>query len=313
MQAGKDVYVEKPCSHNVFEGRQLVKAAKKYGRMCQHGTQSRSCAEVQEGIKLLHEGAIGEVYMARGVCYKWRDTIGKTPDGPVPAGVNYDLWLGPAPKRAFSKNRFHYEWHWNWDYGNGDIGNQGVHEMDMARWGLGVGLPGKIQSMGGRFMWDDDKQVPNSQTSSFFYPEQNKMLVFEVRHWMGPHEADLAAGQGNDTCVIFFGAKGYMALDYRGYKVFFGRERQAGPAKQGQGGVAWPDFIKAMRSRKEEDLSATAEDGHLTAAHCHLANIAYRTGRTITFDPKAEKIIGDSEASALLTREYREPYVVPSL
>ncbi|HON66442.1 MAG TPA: gfo/Idh/MocA family oxidoreductase, partial [Phycisphaerae bacterium] len=193
-----------------------------------------------------------------------------------------------------------------------DIGNQGVHEMDMARWGLGVDLPSKIQAMGGRFMWDDDKQVPNSMTASFFYPERNQMLVFEVRHWAGPHEADFATGTGNDTGVVFFGAKGYMALDYRGYRVFFGREREPGPAAMGKGGVAFPDFIKAMRSRKAEDLSATALDGHLTSAHCHLANIAYRTGRTITFDPKQETIIGDSEASALLTRDYREPFVVPA-
>jgi predicted dehydrogenase len=313
MQAGKDVYVEKPCSHNVFEGRQLVKAAAKYGRMCQHGTQSRSVLEVQEGIKLLREGVIGDIYMARGVCYKWRDTIGKTPDEPVPPGVHYDIWLGPAPKRAFSRNRFHYEWHWNWDYGNGDIGNQGVHEMDLARWGLGVSLPSKIQSMGGRFMWDDDKQVPNTQVSSFYYPERNAMLVFEIRHWAGPHEAEFATGKGNDTGAVFFGAKGYMTLTYKGYQVFLGREREVGPSKKGDGGAAWGDFIKAVRSRKVEDLSATAEDGHLSAAHCHLANIAYLTGRTITFDPKSEKIIGDSEAAALLTRDYREPYVVREL
>ena len=181
MQAGKDVYVEKPLSHNIWEGRQLVKAARKYNRMCQHGTQGRSTPAIREAVQKLREGVIGDVYMARGLCYKWRPSIGKKPDAPVPPGVHYDMWLGPAPKRAFSENRFHYNWHWNWSYGNGDIGNQGVHEMDMARWGLGVGLPTQVQSMGGQFMFDDDKEVPNTQIATFAYPEQNTMLVVEVR------------------------------------------------------------------------------------------------------------------------------------
>ena len=172
LEAGKDVYVEKPCSHNIWEGRQLVKAARKYGRMCQHGTQGRSSPAIREAIQKLRDGIIGEIYMARGLCFKWRPTIGRKADAPVPPGVHYDLWLGPAPERPFNPNRFHYEWHWNWDYGNGDMGNQGVHEMDMARWGLGVGLPTKVHAGGGHFMFDDDQQTPNTLVCVYQYPEQ---------------------------------------------------------------------------------------------------------------------------------------------
>ena len=162
-QAGKDVYVEKPGSHNVWEGRKMVEAARKYNRIVQVGTQSRSSPALREAVEKLREGLIGDVYMARGLCFKWRDTIGRKPEEPVPAGVHYDLWLGPAPKRPFSQNRFHYNWHWNWEYGNGDIGNQGIHQMDLARWGLGVKLPTRVQSMGGHFMFDDDQETPNTQ------------------------------------------------------------------------------------------------------------------------------------------------------
>ncbi|MCI0665489.1 MAG: Gfo/Idh/MocA family oxidoreductase, partial [Acidobacteria bacterium] len=158
-QAGKDVYIEKPCSHSVWEGRQLVAAARKHNRIVQHGTNSRSTVALREAMQKLQEGVIGDVYMSRGLCFKWRDTINKKPDEPVPAGVHYDLWLGPAPKRPFNPNRFHYNWHWNWDYGNGDIGNQGIHEMDICRWGLGVTLPTKVCSMGGHYMFDDDQQT----------------------------------------------------------------------------------------------------------------------------------------------------------
>ena len=163
MQAGKHAYIEKPCSHNVWEGRQLVKAAREHNRLCQHGTQGRSSPAIREAIQKLREGVIGDVYMARGLCFKWRPSIGKA-GGPqqIPAGVDYDLWCGPAPKKPLLRKNLHYDWHWEWDCGNGDMGNQGVHEMDMARWGLGVGLPDRIQSMGGHFMFDDDQETPNT-------------------------------------------------------------------------------------------------------------------------------------------------------
>ncbi len=235
-QAGKDVYVEKPCSHNIFEGRKLVEAARRYGRIVQHGTQSRSSVGVRDGIQKLREGVIGDVYMAKGLCYKWRKTIGHTPEEPAPNGVHYDLWLGPAPQRPYSRNRFHYNWHWHWDYGNGDIGNQGVHEMDMARWGLGVGLPTKVQSSGGHYMFDDDQETPNCQLATFEYPDQKKQLVFEVRHWITNHEAGLGQGESNEVGVLFLGSEGYMVMQGgKGYRTYLGRKQETGPDPHGNG------------------------------------------------------------------------------
>src|SRR5579863_10136116 len=190
-QAGKDVYVEKPCSHNVFEAKQIVAAARKYNRMVQQGSQIRSAVGVQEAVQKMREGLIGDIYMARGLCFKWRADIGHKPVVPVPPGVDYDLWTGPSPMHQFTMNRFHYNWHWFWDYGNGDLGNQGIHEMDVARWGLGVKYPTKISAIGGHFMFDDDQETPNTLNCAFEFNEdgKHKMLEFEVRHWMSNGEA----------------------------------------------------------------------------------------------------------------------------
>ena len=166
-QAGKDVYVEKPCSHCWWEGHQLVAAARKYDRIVMHGTQGRSAEGYIEGVRKLREGVIGDVYLSRGLCFKWRDTIGIAKVEPVPAGVDYDLWTGPAPLKPFTRNRFHYNWHWIWDTGNGDVGNQGVHEMDLARWALGVGFPNKVSAIGGHVMFKDDQETPNILNCSF--------------------------------------------------------------------------------------------------------------------------------------------------
>lgn len=312
MQAGKDTYVEKPCCHNIWEGRQLVNAARKYQRMCQHGTQGRSSEAIREGIRKVHEGAIGDVYMARGICFKWRPTIGHTPDEPVPAGVDYDLWLGPAPKRPFSKNRFHYNWHWHWDYGNGDMGNQGVHEMDMARWGLGVGMPSRIHAGGGHYMFDDDQETPNTLVCIYEYPEQKKMLVFETRHWITNQEGFGTSPSSNAVGVTFYGSEGYMQVYYFGYKTFLGKNREAGPGREEKSNE-YERFIAGVRSRNPEDLGVEIEDGLKSAALCHLGNISYRLGRTVNFDPAKETFPGDAEANAMLSREYRKPYVVPEI
>ena len=315
-QAGKDVYVEKPASHTFWEGRKLVEAARKYQRIVQHGTNSRSTAALREGVQKLGEGVIGDVYMARGLCYKWRDTIGKKPDGPVPAGVHYDLWTGPAPKRPFNPNRFHYNWHWNWDYGNGDLGNQGVHEMDICRWGLGVTLPTKVHSMGGHFMFEDDQQTPNTQVATFEFDKNGKkvILVFEVRHWISNHEAGIGEGPRKDPNTIgniFYGSKGYMAIDgYASYRTFLGKEQEPGPSRR-EGGSNWANFISAVRARKQADLNAEVEEGHYSSALVHLANISYRLGRSLDFNPAKEEFTGDKEANAMLRRHYRAPYVVP--
>ena len=335
-QAGKDVYCEKPCSHNAWEGAQLVQAARRYNRIVQHGTQSRSASAIREAVNHLHSGLIGEVYLARGLCYKWRDTIGKAQAEPVPAGVDYDLWTGPAPMKPFTKNRFHYNWHWIWDTGNGDIGNQGVHEMDIARWGLGLGFPNRVSAVGGHFMFDDDQQTPNTLNSAFEYdlPEGKRcMLEFEVRHWMTNHEAELGTPEfgsqgvpqaglepklrfgGSDTIGnIFYGSKGYLAIDgYDSYRTWLGRKQEPGPSGNG-GGNHFANFIECVRSRNSDGLNAPIEEGYVSAALVHLANASYRLGRSLKVDPQTGRAVGDDEANQLLRdadRGYRAPFVVP--
>ncbi len=313
-QAGKDVYVEKPCSHNVFESQQIVAAARKYDRIVQHGSQSRSSAALQEAVQRLKNGEFGEVYMARGLCFKWRDTIGRTPVSPVPDGVDYDLWTGPAPKREFTKNRFHYNWHWFWDTGNGDLGNQGIHEVDIARWGLGVTHPTKISAIGGKFMFDDDQETPNTITATYEFDVAGtkKMMTFEVRHWISPHEAGIDEEKpGNTIGNQFYGAKGYLVIDnYNKYYSFLGKDQQPGPSATKRD-EHWANFIGAVRSRKREDLTAEIEEGALSCNLMHLANISYRVGRTLHWDAKKMMCIDDEEANKLLTRAYRAPFVVP--
>lgn len=314
-QAGKDVYVEKPASHNIWEGRRMVEAARKYNRIVQAGMQSRSIEHKQRAIELLRNGAIGKLYMAKGLCYKRRTSIGRGPDGPVPPGVNYDQWLGPAPMRPFNPNRFHYNWHWFWDTGNGDIGNQGVHEMDIARWGLGKsGLPTKVVSEGGKFAYNDDQETPNTQTAIFDYGDAQ--LVFEVRGLITPGEATVRT-DANTIGNIFFGTEGYMVVDSHKFEVFRGENREL--VEEGKaGGRIWDtgphiaNFLKAMRSRRHQDLNADIEEGHISAALCHMANISYRVGRKLKFDPATENFPGDEEANQLVSRKYREPYVVPA-
>jgi len=326
-QAGKDVYVEKPCSHNWWEGRQLVRAAQKYHRIVQHGTQSRSAPSAQEAIQKIRDGLIGEVYMARGLCFKWRDTIGHAPVEPVPEGVHYDLWTGPAPLHDFTQNRFHYKWHWFWDYGNGDLGNQGVHQVDVARWGLGVKFPNKISATGGHFMFEDDQETPNTLNCAFQFDlpgGKRKMLEFEVRHWISDREAgigsvEMGGGKGDSNTVgnIFFGSQGCLAMGDEdtgnAYKTYLGREQTPGPSGH-ESGRHYANFIDCVRSRKNENLNAPIEEGHISATLVHLANASYRLGRTLNFDPETELVVGDEEANRLLRdaeRGYRAPFVVP--
>jgi len=329
LQAGKHVSVEKPCCHNFFEGQQLVKAAKKYKRIVQDGAEQRSNPCAKSMADYLQSGKMGEVYMAKGICYKRRDTIGHTPDEATPpAGVHYDLWLGPAPERPFSKNRFHYNWHWNWDYGNGDIGNQGIHELDIARWGLGVTLPTKVSAIGGHFMFDDDQQTPNSMMAMFEFPneqgggDKKKVLQFEVRHWDSNREAwlgeDAGAKEGymsssaNTVANLFFGSEGYLVKNLEKWQSFMGKTREPGATGEGQGNH-YQNFIDAIRADDPGVLNGSIEEGFYTCALAHLANISYRLGRTIEFDPAAQKCLNDEQANAMLTRPYRAPFVVPEI
>jgi predicted dehydrogenase len=314
-QAGKDVYVEKPCSHNVFESKQIVAAARKYDRIVQQGSQSRSSTALQDAVARMRAGELGDVYMARGLCYKWRDTIGRAPVSAVPAGVDYDLWTGPAAKRQFTKNRFHYNWHWFWDTGNGDLGNQGIHEVDIARWGLGVAHPTKVSAIGGKFMFDDDQETPNTLSAAWEFDVNGakKMMTFEVRHWISPHEAGIdGVKPGNTIGNQFYGSKGYYVIDnYNKYWSFLGKDQQPGPAAEA-GGDHYANFAAAVRSRRRQDLTAEIEEGALSCTLMHLANISYRVGRTLQWDAKTMTCVGDAEANRLLTREYRAPFVVPT-
>ncbi|RAK00503.1 secreted protein [Larkinella arboricola] len=304
-QAGKDVYVEKPGTHNLKEGRKLIEAASKYNRMVQHGVQLRSSTAIQEAIKHLRDGLIGKVYMARGLVYKWRPDIGNQGTSAVPAGLNWDLWQGPAKAREFSKNYVHYNWHWFWEYGNGDIGNQGIHETDLAMWGLDVGLPEEISSMGGKYLWNDCKETPETLISTYRYPKEGKILQFEVRPWMTNREDGIEIGN------LFYGDKGYMVINgYNDYKTFLGKERTPGPAGHA-GGDHYLNFIEAVRSRDKSKLNGPVETAHLASGLAHLGNISYRLGRQLKFDPKKEEFIGDSEANAYLSRPYRAPYTLP--
>jgi predicted dehydrogenase len=313
-QAGKDVYVEKPCSHNVFESQQIVAAARKYNRVVQHGTQTRSAAAVREGVQKMGEGLIGDVYMARGLCFNWRDTIGRSKPEAVPAGVHYDEWIGPAPEKPFTRNRFHYNWHWQWDYGCGDIGNQGVHEMDVARWGLGVEYPTRVSAIGGHFLFDDDQETPNTVTATYEFNENGKkqMLVFDVRHWMTNGEGPIGGVGRSGVGNVFYGSKGYLVRERFGYKTFLGREQEPGPQATSKENH-FENFTQAMRSRRVADLNAEIQEGAITCTLIHLANISYRLGRTVEFDAKLMRCVGDEQANAMLTRKYRAPYAVPKV
>jgi len=320
VQAGKHANLEKPCTHNVFEGRQLIKASQKYNRFIQHDAERRSYPGFKSAMEFLHNGGLGEVYMAKGLCYKPRTSIGKQEDATIPDGVHYDLWLGPAPKRPFNPNRFHYNWHWNWDYGNGEVGNQGVHQMDLAVWGLGVDgqHPIVITSLGGRFLYDDDGETPNSQISVFEYAnpkgegDKKKILQFEVRHWITNAEGGIRINDGWNTIGnLFYGSEGYMVIDLGGnWKTYMGRNREPGQTGSGSGSMR-NNFVDAIRANDKSLLDGSIEVAHYSCTPIHLANISYRLGRTIKFDPVNEKCIDDPEADAMLTRNYREPFVIP--
>ncbi|HPC16149.1 MAG TPA: Gfo/Idh/MocA family oxidoreductase [Candidatus Hydrogenedentes bacterium] len=308
-QAGKDVYVEKPLSHEVWEGRQLVAAAEKFNRVVMHGTQRRSERDWARAIQRLQEGVIGDIYMARALCFKNRDSIGTGEPKEPPAHLDWPLWQGPAKEEPYCDLYVHYNWHWFWNYGNGDLGNQGVHQMDVAIWGMNKGLPVRIASMGGRFGYTDQGETANTQICTFAYAD-GTMLVFEVRGRATNDEAGARIGN------LFYGSNGYM-VDGK----FFDKNNKEIPDEKGPGeditvgGNHYASFIRAVRSRKPEDNPAPARVGHIASAHCHLGNIAYRLGATLTFDPASEQFTGPDAAQAnpLLKREYREGFEVPQL
>lgn len=312
-QAGKDVYVEKPATHNIYEGKKMIEAAYKYNRIVQHGVQLRSSVSIREAVKHLEDGLIGRVYMARGLVYRWRPDIGDKGISQIPAGLDYDLWCGPGPMPPFSENLVHYNWHWHWNYGNGDVGNQGIHQTDLCMWGLGVNrLPERITSMGGKFLWDDCKEVPEIQTSVYHYPKEKKIIQFEVRNWCTNLED--GAGVGN----IFYGDKGYMVIKgYGTYETYLGQNREKGPSrsKKGELTLHFQNWFDAIRARDMSIQNGPVQTGHLSSSLAHLGNVSYRLGRQLEFDPVAERFKGEgeSEANDMLSREYRAPYLLPAV
>ncbi|MBI1897772.1 MAG: Gfo/Idh/MocA family oxidoreductase [Acidobacteria bacterium] len=333
-QAGKDVYVEKPASHNIYEARQMVKAARKYKRMVQVGSQSRSIAHKMRAMELLRQGVIGQVYHARGLCFRRRFSIGHTPDAPVPAGLDWDRFLGPAQWKPYSLNKFAYNWHWFWDTGNGDIGNQGVHEMDICLWGLDRGgWPESVSSTGGKRIWKDDQETPNTQQSSFDFGDAQ--ITFDVRNLPTPREGLGPMRGPNYTGNVFFGELGFMIVEPDGFQMHkstagnisgeAARGAGAGRAEKyqlamdekGDSRDVWStqphmkNWFEAMRSRDHAKLHADVEIGARAAAFCHLANISYRAGRTLRMSQSTGRFLDADDANGLLTRNYREPYVVP--
>ncbi|MEZ5401447.1 MAG: Gfo/Idh/MocA family oxidoreductase [Bryobacteraceae bacterium] len=315
VQAGKDVYVEKPVSHNIFEGQQLTAAARKYNKIVQVGQQSRSIPHKQKAMQMLRDGAIGKVYMAKGYCYKRRKSIGHKPDMATPAGLDWERFLGPAPLRPFNELRFRYNWHWFWDTGNGDIGNQGVHEMDVALWGLGkTSFPKSVVSTGGKLVYDDDQETPNTQIAQFDFGDGTQMH-FEVRGLLTPADGGLERRGANTVGDTFFGSDGALSIDHTGFRLYKGEEMKLAmeePAARGVDTNAHiANFLTALKSRKHTDLNCDVAVGALSAAFCHLANISYRLGRKLEIDPGAQRFRSDDEANRMLTRNYRAPYVVP--
>jgi len=279
--AGKDAYVEKPLSHTIAEGRLLVNLARQHGRMVQHGTQSRSLEGIKQGIEYLQSGELGKIRMAKAINCQLRGPIGRKPDTQTPPNVNYDLWLGPAPKRP-----------------------DGVHQIDIARWGLGVEMPRAVSCSGGQLFYDDDHQTPDTQVATFEYDDV--YLMYEMRLWT-PYPLE-----GHDNGNMFYGDNGTMSIGRKGWQVTFkdGEEGPGGP--RGQGSHA-ENFIKAVRSRKASDLNADVEVGHHSVALCHMANIAMRVGRRLKFDAEQERFVGDAEANTYLTKQYRKGYELPRL
>jgi len=300
-QAGKDVYVEKPLSWGIWEGRQAVKAARKYGRIVQVGTQGRSDGRMREAIARFRRGDVGSPVMARATCFKPRASIGFQPIEEPPPTLHWDIWRGPGPDVPFHRNLVHYNWHWFYDFGNGDLGNQGVHQMDIARWGLGQTLPVRVSSTGGRLGYVDQGETPNTQTCNFQY-EDGTMLVFEVR---GLPTAEESGGRiGNQ----FYGSEGWMCQSdgFVAHVGYDGDPREIDGPLPPVGGAGPEDhfanFVRAVRSRRIEDLNADVLEGHYSAALCHMALIAYRLGRDLEFCPEREEFVGDDEANAMLRR-----------
>lgn len=299
-QAGKDVYVEKPCSHNPREGEMLLEVARKHQRKVQVGTQRRSRPGIREGIEKLHQGIIGEVLYARCHYYNGRQGIGTAKKQPVPDWLNWDLWQGPAPRVEYQENYLHYFWHWFWHWGTAELGNNGVHYLDVLRWGLNVDFPDSVTSTGGNLRYQDDQETPDTSVSTFRFGK--KMVMFEQRSWSKQSAID------GSFPMTFFGEKGSMAIKKDcGYVVYDlnGKEIDSGTGPSGEKNHL-ENFLASVRG--DEKLNCDIEQGHLSTLLCHLANISYRTGQSVNLEPKTHQVIGNPEATKLWTRDYHEEF-----
>jgi predicted dehydrogenase len=335
-QAGKHVYVEKPASHNIWEGRKMIEAARKYNLHVQVGMNNRSHITVRSAINFLHDGGIGDVYMARALCYKFRNSYGMAPNSEPPKTLHYDRWLGPASWRPYNEKKGHYNWHWYWDTGNGDIGNTGPHQFDIARWGLNKNEhPVSVHSTGGiygfrqegkpeektpgRMVYGDVEayghdmtfqETPNTQTAVFKYSD-DKMLEFELRNRYTNHEGSKGQEVGN----LFYGTEGWLEIYGKNWNAFRRREKKPFASSKdieiNQDENHYTNFIDAIRSGKIENLHCDIWEGFYSSALPLLANISYRLDRKLKFMGEYEKFANDPEADAMLTRRYRRPYVVP--
>ena len=308
-RAGMHVYVEKPCSHNIREGRVMIDTARKHKRVVQVGTQSRSCPQIAQAVKMLRDAVIGEVMIAKAINSQRRRNIGRGKPSKPPAHLDYDMWVGPAEFVPYQSNRLHYAWHWYYNFGTGDIGNDGVHELDYALWGLGVtGHPCAVGGYGAKMFFDDDQEFADTYYITYKFPtagpaakkgDRPRMLVFEQRDWSPYHQ------DGHENCVVFYGTKGMMVLSKTGRCDIFGERNK--PIKQMKFSLSTDahtrNFLDAIKTGGKP--SADIAIGHAAATVAHLGNIVARVGRTVKFDPKTERITGDAEADALVARKYR--------
>ncbi len=322
-QAKKDVYVEKPGMHNLFEGRQMVAAARKYDRIVQHGTQNRSSPNIMEGVRKLKEGAIGSIYMVRGMDYKLRPNLGRIKNAPVPEGLNWDQWLGPTANKPYS-NFWHRRWYWLLELSSGCFANQAVHEIDIMRWGRGLDtLPTEIHAVGGQFVHEDDRTSPTHVAITHRFGDADPIVTYEHRSWYTNGEAGFGTKypfvQPNyPVGTIFFGTDGYMIFpDYSSYYTFMGPKGEPGPSKAAEGHPMedlphFQNWIEAVRSRKSSILHADIDEGRKSTAVCLLARTSYQVGRLLKLDPETETVLDDPQANQMLNEPvYRSPYEIP--
>jgi len=305
-QAGKDVYVEKPVSHNVVEGKRMVEAARKYNRVVQAGTQRRSSVELAPAVERVRSGRLGKVHLARTWITSVRPNIGHDPVTAPPASLDFDLWAGPAVNPHYKKNLVPYHWHWRWLYGTGECGNNGIHFLDIARWGLGVDAPQFISCGGRKYYFDDDQETPDTQLATFDFADA--AIEWEHRTW------SKRGVEGSDYGIVFYGTEATLVAVDNGWKIY--QDRKVVEEHPATGRAEWVrrhirNFLDCRLTR--ERPAADIEIGHRSTTLCHLANIAWRTRSTLRYDGATETIADNPAASALLGREYRSGYGLPTI